>query len=150
MAARSLVLDEFIPYRLSVTSNLVSDTIARTYRSLFGLSIPEWRVMAVLGEGGQQTTQQVIASTGMDRVRVSRAVIRLADKGLLDRSPQPNDARAQRLALSARGRAVYGQIVPLARAMQADLAEALTEAERAQLDRILAKLQDRAAEMRGG
>lgn len=52
MAERPLVLDEFIPYRLSVTSNLVSDTIARTYRSLFGLSIPEWRLIAVVAEAG--------------------------------------------------------------------------------------------------
>jgi DNA-binding MarR family transcriptional regulator len=145
-----LVLRDFLPYRISVVAEAVSTLFATRYEERFGVSIPEWRVMAVVGEGGQQTTQQVIARTGMDRVRVSRAVIRLADKGLLDRSPQPNDARAQRLALSRRGRAIYDQIVPLARGMQADLADALTEAERAQLDRILTKLAGRAAEMRGG
>ena len=46
-----LVLDDFIPYRLSVTSNLVSDGIARTYEALFGLTIAEWRLVAVIAEG---------------------------------------------------------------------------------------------------
>ena len=43
-----LVLEQFLPYRLSILSNTVSNTIARDYRDLFGLNIPEWRVMAVL------------------------------------------------------------------------------------------------------
>ena len=48
MAEPFLRLDAFLPYRLSFTSNLVSDTIARTYAALFDLSIPEWRVVAVV------------------------------------------------------------------------------------------------------
>jgi DNA-binding MarR family transcriptional regulator len=142
-----LVLHDFLPYRISVVAEAVSHLFATRYEERFGLSIPEWRVMAVLGEGAPQTTQQVIARTGMDRVRVSRAVIRLADKGLLDRAPLPHDQRAQRLSLSPAGREIYARIVPLAQEMQAALAAALTEQERAQLDRILGKLAARAAEM---
>ena len=44
-----LHLEAFLPYRLSVASNLVSRASARRYQSAFGLSIPEWRVIAVLG-----------------------------------------------------------------------------------------------------
>lgn len=145
--APPLVLRDFLPYRISVVAEAVSHLFATRYEQRFGLSIPEWRVMAVVGEGAPQTTQQVIARTGMDRVRVSRAVIRLADKGLLERAALPHDQRAQVLSLSRRGREVYGRIVPLAREMQAELAGALSEAERAQLDRILLKLARRAEEM---
>jgi DNA-binding MarR family transcriptional regulator len=147
--AEPLVLRDSLPYRISVVAEAVSHLFAARYEQRFGLSIPEWRVMAVVGEGAPQSTQAVIGRTGMDRVRVSRAVIRLADKGLLERAPHPRDQRAQMLALSSRGRAVYDEIIPLAREMQARLAEALTEAECAQLDRILAKLARRAEEMGG-
>jgi DNA-binding MarR family transcriptional regulator len=148
-AAPPLILRDFLPYRISVVAEAVSRLFAARYEQRFGLSIPEWRVMAVLGEGAPQSTQAVIGRTGMDRVRVSRAVIRLADKGLLDRAAHPRDQRAQMLSLSRRGRAVYDEIVPLAREMQARLADALTEAERGQLDRILAKLARRTEEMGG-
>lgn len=86
----------------------------------------------------------------MDRVRVSRAVIRLADKGLLDRMVHQRDHRAQILRLSHAGLTMYRQIVPLAREMQAALADALTAAEVAALDGILSKIGQRAQEMVGG
>jgi DNA-binding MarR family transcriptional regulator len=81
MAAKRLALDDFIPYRLSVTSNLVSDSIARTYESLFGLTIPEWRLVAVIAETGGVTQQAIGAKTLMDKVTVSRAAIALVDRG---------------------------------------------------------------------
>ena len=40
----------FLPYRLSIASNVVSDAIATTYHALFGLRIPEWRLVAVIAE----------------------------------------------------------------------------------------------------
>ncbi|TAK10784.1 MAG: MarR family transcriptional regulator, partial [Rhizorhabdus sp.] len=59
MEPNRLTLDQFIPYRLSVTSNVVSDVIARAYEALFGLSIPEWRVMAVVAERDGVTQQGI-------------------------------------------------------------------------------------------
>jgi DNA-binding MarR family transcriptional regulator len=135
-----LILQDFLPYRLSVVTEGVSSLFALRYQERFGLSIPEWRVVAVVGQQGTPSTQEVIERTGMDRVRVSRAVIRLADKGLLDRLAHPRDQRAQVLRLSRKGRTVYERIVPLARALQASLASALSEAEQRQLLAILDKI----------
>ena len=56
---RPLLLDDFIPFRLSFTSNLVSDTIARTYEALYGLSIPQWRLIAVTAEKSGVTQQAI-------------------------------------------------------------------------------------------
>ncbi|MFT8246805.1 MarR family winged helix-turn-helix transcriptional regulator [Roseomonas sp. BN140053] len=144
-AEAPLALGEFLPYRFSVVAEAISRLFASRYERSFGLTIPEWRVMAVLGEAAPRSTQQVIEQTGMDRVRVSRAVIRLADKGLIERRPQPGDNRAQLLQLSRRGQATYRQIVPLAHTLQAALATALSPAEQRQLDTILLKLGRRAA-----
>ncbi len=137
----ALELGAFLPYRLSIVSEIVSRVFAAHYAERFNLTIPEWRVIAVLGESGALSTQGVIERTQMDRVRVSRAVIRLADKGVIDRQPQPNDQRAQVLELSARGLATYRQIVPLAFSLQAQLVQLLTPQESQTLDRLLTKLQ---------
>lgn len=145
--AAPLILQEFLPYRLSVVTEGVSSLFATRYQERFGLSIPEWRVVAVTGQQGTPTTQEVIERTGMDRVRVSRAVIRLADKGLLDRLAHPRDQRAQILRLTRKGRDVYAKIVPLARALQASLASALSEAEQRQLSAILEKIGTRTREL---
>src|ERR1700754_2440284 len=72
-----LDLDHFIPYKLSVLSNRVSDAIARHYSDRFGLSIPEWRVMAVLGQTPGLSGSEVAVRTAMDKVQVSRAVASL-------------------------------------------------------------------------
>ncbi|TPG49528.1 MarR family transcriptional regulator [Roseomonas nepalensis] len=148
-APAPLRLAEFLPYRLSVAGETVSRAFADRYEAEFGLSIPEWRVMAILGEGTSLTTQAVIARTEMDRVKVSRAVIRLAAKDFVARAPHPEDQRAQVLRLAPRGLALYRRIVPRARALQAELAEALTEEERHALDAILHKLHRRAARLLG-
>ena len=145
-----LVLAGFLPYRFSIVAERISRAFAARYEAEFGLSIPEWRVMAVLGERAPRSTQEVIETTEMDRVKVSRAVIRLADRALLLRRPHPRDQRAQMLRLSRRGLDVYRRIVPLARTMQAELAAALTGAELQALDSILPKLHAAAGTLAGG
>ncbi len=139
-AAPPLTLGDFLPYRLSVTAEAISRVFAESYEARFGLTIPEWRVMAVLGEAAPRPTQAVIESTEMDRVKVSRAVTRLADKGLVTRRIAPEDQRSQILTLSRKGVQLYRQIVPLAHALQAQLTAGLTPAELETLDRLLAHL----------
>ena len=132
-----LVLAGFLPYRFSVVAERMSQVFAERYQREFGLSIPEWRVMAVLGERSPCATQEVIEATEMDRVKVSRAVIRLADKALIARKPHPDDQRAQMLSLTRRGLGIYRRIVPLARSLQAELAASLKPEELRALDRVL-------------
>ena len=109
-----LRLDDFVPYRLSYTSNLVSEAIARTYESLFGLTIPEWRLVAVIAEHDGITQAAICTRTGMDKVTVSRAAIALTARGLVSRAPSISDRRSLELALSSDGRALYAQIAPKA------------------------------------
>ena len=142
-----LVLEQFLPYRLSILSNTVSNTIAREYRELFGLSIPEWRVMAVLGRFGSTSASGVCERTAMDKVTVSRAVAQLIAQNLIERETDPGDRRRSILKLTARGARTHREIVPIARGHESELAAALTEPERRSLDSLLAKLQRRASEI---
>ena len=145
-----LELGRFLPYRLSVTAESISRAFAASYERRFGLTIPEWRVMAVLGQGEPRPTQAVIEATEMVRVKVSRAVTRLADKGLVTRRTAPEDQRSQILALSRKGLALYRQIVPLAHGLQAELTAGLDAAELALLDRVLDQLHKRARSLGAG
>ena len=149
MSKSKLTLAEFLPYQLSITSNAVSDLIARSYQGRFGLKIPEWRVMAVLGERASVTQRELVAATAMDKVTVNRASKALVDRGLLGRAPNETDGRSHHLALTAVGRELYDQIVPLALSVEAELEKALDVEEVAVLARIMGRLRAQAATLEG-
>ena len=136
-----LRLDAFLPYRLSVTSNLVSDAIARTYEALFGLSIPEWRVVAVVAEEGSVTQQAIGRRTRMDKVTVSRAATALAARGLLERRANPQDKRSHLLHLSAAGRDLHAAIAPKALDLERRIFSAFAPAEVAAFAAMLRRIE---------
>src|SRR5690606_40360465 len=80
-------LNEFVPYLLSITSNAVSGRIALEYRTRFGLSVPEWRVMAVLGDSGPLTQRGLTRLTVMDKVAGTRGCKVHEQRGLASRQP---------------------------------------------------------------
>jgi len=135
-----LELDRFLPYRLSVLNNRVSAAIARHYAERFQLSPAEWRVMAALGHAPGLSASEVAAKTAMDKVQVSRAVASLVASRRVTRKADVRDGRIARLALSARGQAIYDEIVPHALELESHLVATLTESERKSLDAVMAKL----------
>ena len=135
-----LRLDDFLPYQLSVVSNAVSGVIARTYESLFGLRIPEWRLIAVLAEQEGLTQQALVSRTEMDKMTVSRAAQALVTRGLVSRASHGSDRRANTLALSEAGRALYAQISPKALELEQRLLAAIGDKELKQLKATLEKL----------
>ena len=133
-------LEEFLPYRLSVTSNRVSRLFTKQYSTQFGLTIPEWRVLAIIGRFGTLSPTMVGAYAAMDKVKVSRAAASLVARGLLKQSPDPKDGRGRLLRLTRKGTTVHGGVVPLAQEIEATLAQGLTRAEWAALNKVLVKL----------
>lgn len=141
----SFDLDAFLPYRLSVASNLVSRLFARRYAEEFGLTIAEWRVMAVVGTDGTASAAAVRARTGMDKAKVSRAVAGLLARRMVKRIAHRGDRRLEPLALTAAGRAAFEAIVPRARALEAELTADLAPDQRAALEAALRHVAARAA-----
>jgi DNA-binding MarR family transcriptional regulator len=144
---RRLVLEHFVPYRLSVLTNIVSAAIAGAYAKRFGLSIPEWRVIAVLGLEPGLSAAQVAERTAMDKVAVSRAVSTLLKSRRVARAFANSDRRRSVLKLTRSGESVYWRVVPFARRYERDLLADLSDAERLRLDRLLAHLKRRAVEL---
>ncbi len=145
-APAALKLSDFLPFRLSVLSNTISRRIAERYQAAFGLAMPQWRVMAVLGETPHLNATKVAERTAMDKVAVSRAVSALVSRGFVRRLAVPDDGRRAALALTAEGEAVYARIVPMALEMERDVTAALSAAERDALEALLLKCAQGAAD----
>jgi DNA-binding MarR family transcriptional regulator len=137
-------LESFLPYRLSVLANVTSSAIAAAYEKRFGLSIPEWRVIAVLMRHPGLSAREVAEKSRMDAVAVSRAVNRLLRAGRLRRAVAADDRRRSILQVSAAGAAVYRGVAPLALEFERSLLESLSPGDRATLDRLLDELTTRA------
>ncbi len=141
----ALRLGEFLPFRLSVLSNTISKQIASKYQSAFGLTLWQWRVMAVVGERPGLSASEIVARTAMDKVAVSRAVASLIDNRLLERKIASDDGRRAYLHLTITGKTVYERIVPIAQAELERIAITLSTDEMAQLNQILEKLSEQAS-----
>lgn len=138
--AELLVLEDFLPYRLSILSNRVSRAIAARYAKAFDLTIPEWRIIAVLGRRAELTAKEVAEATEMDKVAVSRAVAKLVDAKRVATRADRDDARKQLLSLTAQGESVHARIAPIALENEQRLLAAFSARERDQLDRLIDRL----------
>ena len=140
-----LRLEDFLPYRLAVLSNTVSTTVARAYDKRFNVSIPEWRVIAVLGRFPGLSAVEVAGRTLMDKVAVSRAVTKLIKNGRIDREFADSDKRRSILNLSEDGKKLHDEIAQLALQFERDLLHGFSEEEMDNLNSVMERLLARAS-----
>ncbi len=145
----TLHLDDYLPYRLSVASNQVSQFIAKLYQDRFGLSIWQWRVLAILGAHDGLTAGEVATRAAMDKMAVSRAVSSLLSRGLIERKTSSRDARARILSLTGTGIGIYEEIAPMAREQEERLLSELSEQEIETVTNFLRALEKRATALVG-
>lgn len=146
MGTPPLRLDDFLPYRLSVATNAVSQVIARAYEAA-GLKTNEWRLVAVLAEDGELTQQAIVRRTKLDKVSVSRAAQGLETRGLVRRTPDPADARSLRLSLTAAGRKLHERVAPAALSLLRELVTGMEPEEVRALEKALRRIESRAEEL---
>ena len=142
-----LILEEFLPYRLSITSHTVSTNIARVYEKRFGVSVPEWRVIAILGRYPGLSAVEVAERTLMDKVAVSRAVTKLIKNGRIDREFADADRRRSILNLSEEGWKVHNEIAPLALQFEHELVQDISEEDYDRFNAILEQLLEKARQL---
>ncbi len=135
-----LLLQDFLPYRLAVLAKLVGAAFSKAYGERFGISNPQWRVLFALGRKPDCSASHVGQHAALDKVQVSRAVTALIEMDLVARQKDATDRRNSVLNMTARGRAIYDQIVPEALAFEASLLDGLSEAEARQLGSLLQNL----------
>lgn len=142
-----LTLEKYLPYRLSILSNLVSGMIARAYEDKFALSISEWRIIAVLGEYPRSSADDISKTTRTEKSIISRALQRLLKRRLIKREVSVTDRRRQHLTLTKNGMDIYQQVVPLSYEYEQKLLECFSEREQASFDKLVEKLYCHAEEI---
>ena len=130
----------FLPHQLNVLSNRTSEGFSAIYSAGFGLSVPEWRILATLAETPAARAKDIEGTRHMHKTVVSRAVASLRERGLVGAEPNEKDKREAFLSLTAEGRRLYEEIVPLGLAYEDAFLAVLDGEERAALARIMAKL----------
>lgn len=136
----NFTLEDFIPYRLAVLAKSVSTAFSKTYAERFGISIPQWRVMAAVGRDPNCTASSIVEHAAMDKVQVSRAVSGLIQMGHLKSKLDKNDRRNAVLSFTTQGQKIYNQIVPTGREFESKLMSVMDEDELQNIDHLLKKL----------
>lgn len=125
-----LRLSRFLPYQLNHLAETVSRSFSKIYAEKYGIGIPEWRVIATLGEHEVMTARDISTATSMHKTKVSRAVAALEKRDFIARDRNPDDMREQALRLAPAGIALYEDIIPKALAYSEDLQNALTSEQK--------------------
>jgi DNA-binding MarR family transcriptional regulator len=143
----ALKLEEFLPYRLNVCANLVSQALSRIYAERHKIGVPEWRVLVTLGQFGMMTAKAIGGHSCMHKTKVSRAVALLERRKLVARRANRADLREAFLSLTPAGRDIYNELAPIALDFAQKLLESVDAADRAALDRALKKLTERSSQL---
>jgi len=140
-------LEDFIPYRLAVLAKSVSTAFSKTYAERFGISIPQWRVMAAIGREPNCTASSIVEHAAMDKVQVSRAVSGLVQMGHLKSKIDYKDRRNAVLSFTEQGQRIYNKIVPTGREFESKLMSVMDKEELENIDHLLKKLTSQARKL---
>lgn len=142
MDAEHLELESFLPYRLNRLADAVSREFAAIYRERYGLTRPEWRLLATLGQYGTMTATEIGRHSAMHKTKVSRAVSALEKRRWIVRASNETDRRVEHLKLTTAGGEAYRVLVPLAKAFQLRLERCMRTAHFAELNSGLGQLEE--------
>ena len=113
-----LALEKFLPYRLNQASEKVSQKFAQEYKKRYGLTRPEWRTFATIGQFGIITAREICNHSPMHKTKVSRAVFSLEKRRWVKRTQDPEDRRLEHLELTSVGQTAYKDLVSVARSFE--------------------------------
>jgi DNA-binding MarR family transcriptional regulator len=132
---------DLISYRLHVVANLLSRGAELRYRREFGVSLWEWRTVALLGGTDEPLSLNRLAQlAGVHKSQMSRVVAGLTERRLVLRAADADDARGVRLTLSKSGRKLYDGLIDAAAERDERFRRCLTKTERDAFDSALGKL----------
>lgn len=125
----NFALNDFLPFRLNVLAQTVSERLSAIYVSKFNLDIPQWRILANLASRGDMTAQDIARITYSHKSTVSRAVQELENRGFIARKVLLADKRSFTLALTIEGRRMFRQLLPLVLEFERKLMASISDAD---------------------
>lgn len=109
MAAVDRTISELISYRISRVGNSLSRSAAVRYREECGVTIGEWRFLALLGQDGETTVNRLARRAALDKAQASRVLTGLVGRGLVSKKAGPR--RSSVVELSDAGREMYARLI---------------------------------------
>ncbi|MBC7283761.1 MarR family transcriptional regulator [Hoeflea sp.] len=141
-----LALEGFLPYRLARAAEHVSRQFAALYRERHGMTRPEWRTLATIGQYRRITATAIGQHSSMHKTKVSRAIRALEERGWITRQADETDRRIEHIELTRDGRQNYMELVQLARSYEARLKAALGATATAELEAGISVIEARLGE----
>jgi len=123
-------LNTFLPYQLAVLANRISDRFSQRYREKFGISIPEWRVVAHLSQARKVSIREIYQRIEMDKSKASRAAARLVEAGYVSKKVNACDRRLVELSLTQKGRDMMDEISVMSDQFQIEVMTCLPAEQR--------------------
>ena len=138
-----LDLFRFVPFRLNRLAAEVSAALSSEYQERYGLDIPEWRVLATLGFRDDACSAQYIAHcTRTHKSTISRAVTALMARELVERVENEDDRREFALRMTAKGKALYLELIPRLKRKEQEILSCLSAQERKDFAAMLGKIEN--------
>lgn len=114
-------LEQYLPYRMTVIAGRLSAELAKQYKSKYGISMPEWRVLLNVGYSKNTSIRDIEKRVNLEKSKVSRAATKLESKGYLTKHIDSNDRRLLKLTLTEDGIKLLNNLIPIAQAFQTQL-----------------------------
>ncbi len=113
---------------------------ARWQAQLPHLTKPQYAVLNAIRENPGIEQGALGQHAAIDKATLASLLLRMQERGLIERSVDAHDRRRRLLELTDAGKAELRVSTPVADAIDAEMLERLTSAERDQLHRMLGKL----------
>jgi DNA-binding MarR family transcriptional regulator len=143
----SVLTPDMAGFRLLKLTNLMSRPFFGQFAKQHELTLNEWRSIVVLANKPGSAAQDVSAATGLHPMNISRAVIALRKRGLVEEARDPENHRRMLLWLTPTGETLFKSIAPHSEAQNRLLFDVLSKEELASFARTLEKLMLRAEEI---
>ncbi len=123
------LLAHYPPYQLVHAAEMLRDTFEQFYEQRYQLTVPQWRLM-VLGPNYPISQKELVEASGMDKVRISREIRRLVEKGIIFTESSEQDKRISLVSLTNAGLALFLQLKSEAGSWQHTLTDYLPSESR--------------------
>ncbi len=110
--------------------------------SPYGVSWQEWRVIFLLSERDGVAINELAQEALIDATALSRILSSLEKRNLVKRRKRSGDQRFTRIYLTADGRKLYREIIPIPMRQLQSALQGLSDADKITLDRLLRKIKD--------
>jgi DNA-binding MarR family transcriptional regulator len=140
-------LESLVSFRLRLLTNLYTKASASAYERGFGLTLNEWRIVALLSAGGKLSISRLADQAQFDRGLTTRVIATLIKHKFVKKERDTQDGRGEIASLTVQGQELVSEVTPLAAQRNEELLSCLTKTERAIFDGILNKLTDQAKVM---